>query len=97
MTGPRDSVKPTQVGERNAVETTYWMWGQILYRLHNNQIPEIWNGTEQGWQLTNVLMGLIVGGDASLDQVSAERMEREAPGSTAKDAKIIEITSYRSP
>jgi len=97
MSAVADSVKPTQVGERSAVETTYWMWGHILYRLHNNQIPEIWNGTEQGWQLTNVLMGLIVGGDASLDQVSAERMEREAPGSTAKDAKIIEITSYRSP
>jgi hypothetical protein len=71
------------------------MWDEILYRLHNNQIPEIWNGTEQGWQLTNVLMGLIVGGDASLDQVTAERMEREAPGSTSKDAKIIEITSCR--
>jgi hypothetical protein len=42
-------------------------------------------------------MGLIVGGDSSLDQVSAERMEREAPGSTAKDAKIIETTSYRFP
>ena len=77
------------------METTYWMWDKILYRLHNNQIPEIWNGKEQGWQLTNTLMGLIVGGDASLDQVSAERMEREAPGSTSEDAKIIEITSYR--
>jgi len=55
------------------------MWGQILYRLHNNQIPEIWNGTEQGWQLTNVLMGLIVGGDASLDQVSAERWNGNHP------------------
>ena len=76
------------------METTYWMWGQILYRLHNNQIPEIWKGKEQGWQLTNVLTGLIVGGDASLDQVSAERMERKAPGSTSEDAKIIETTSY---
>ena len=76
------------------METTYWMWGQILYRLHNNQIPEIWKGKEQGWQVTNVLTGLIVGGDASLDQVSAERMERKAPGSTSEDAKIIETTSY---
>jgi hypothetical protein len=76
------------------VETTYWMWDEILCRLHNNQIPEIWKGKEQGWQLSNVLTGLIVGGDASLDQVSAERMERKAPGSTSEDAEIIETTSY---
>jgi len=79
------------------VETTYWMCNSVVYRLRDNRTPEIWNEIEQRWQLTNVLMGLIVGGDASLDQVSAQRMEREAPGSTAKDAKIIEITSYRFP
>lgn len=33
----------------------------------------------------------------TLRQGGAQRMEREAPGSTAKNIKIIEITSYRSP
>lgn len=76
------------------METTYWMWGRVVYRLKNNVIPEVWNEIDEGWQLTNVLMGLIVGGDSSLDQVSAEEAEAESPGSTAEDAATIEITSY---
>lgn len=79
------------------MKTTYWSWNGIPYRLRSNTIPEIWNAQEQGWQLTNVLMGLISGGDPTLDQVSATEMERLAPGSTSDDAPIITITQYPVP
>jgi hypothetical protein len=79
------------------MKTTYWSWKGIPYRLRDNAIPEIWNAREQGWQLTNVLMGLIVGGDPTLDQVTAEEIEAVFPGSTAEDAAIIEITAYPFP
>jgi hypothetical protein len=79
------------------MNTTFWSWGQAKYRLRDNAIPEIWNAQEQGWQLTNVLMGLIVGGDPTLDQITAEEVEAAFPGSTADDAKIIEITAYPFP
>lgn len=79
------------------MKTTYWSWNGIPYRLRDNTIPEIWNAKEQGWQLTNVLMGLIVGGDPTLDQVTAGVIEEKFPGATDKDAKSIEITAYPFP
>jgi hypothetical protein len=79
------------------MNTTYWLWNGIPYRLRDNQIPEIWNAQEQGWQLTNTLMGLIVGGDPTLDQVTANVIEESFPGSTSDDATIIEITAYPFP
>ena len=77
------------------METTYWMKGRIVYRLKDNVIPQIWNEIEQGWEPSGRLVGLIVGGDSSLDQVSASQAEDESPGSTAEDAKEIETQSYR--
>ncbi len=77
------------------METTYWMKGRIVYRRKDNVIPQIWNEIEQGWEPSGRLVGLIVGGDSSLDQVSASQAEAESPGSTAEDAKEIEIQSYR--
>ena len=50
------------------METTYWMWGRVVYRLKNNVSPEVWNEIDEGWQLTNVLMGLIVGGVHGVNQ-----------------------------
>lgn len=76
------------------METTYYSWNGIPYRLRDGTIPEIWNANQQGWQLTNVLMGLIVGGDPTLDQVSAAFIEETFPGSTKEDAAIIEVTEY---
>ena len=77
--------------------TTYYSWNGIPYRLRNGAIPEIWNAQQQGWQLTNVLIGLIVGGDPTLDQVSETFIEQAAPGSTKDDAAIIEVTEYPVP
>jgi hypothetical protein len=77
------------------METTFWMKGRIVYRLKDNVIPQIWNEIEQGWEPSGILNGLIVGGDSSLDQVSVSQAEAESPGSTALDAKEIEIQVYR--
>lgn len=77
--------------------TTYYSWNGIPYRLRDGNVPEIWNAQQQGWQPTNVLMGLIVGGDPTLDQVSASTIEELAPGSTNEDIEIIEITEYPFP
>lgn len=77
--------------------TTYYSWNGIPYRLRNGNVPEIWNAEKQGWQPTNVLMGLIVGGDPTLDQVSVSTIEDIAPGSTNEDIEIIEITEYPFP
>ena len=76
------------------MKTTYWVWKGIAYRLRDNKVPEIWVTKEQGWRLTNVLMGLIVGGDPTVEQVTAEEIEEIVPGATAQDARIIEITEY---
>lgn len=77
--------------------TTYYSWNGIPYRLRDGKIPEIWNAQQQGWQPTNVLMGLIVGGDPTLDQVSVSTIEELAPGSTNEDVEIMEITEYPFP
>lgn len=79
------------------MNTTYWLWGEISYRLYKGKIPQIWNKKEQGWQLSNTLMGLIVEGDPTLDQVTASVVEEKAPGSTKPNAEIINITEYPVP
>lgn len=76
------------------MKTTYWVWNGIGYRLRDNEIPEIWNSGQQGWKLSNTLMGLIVGGDPTIDQVTASEIEAILPGATAKDAKLIPISEY---
>jgi len=77
--------------------TTYYSWNGIPYRLWNGNVPEIWNAEKQGWQITNVLMGLIVGGDPTLDQISKTAMEELAPGSTREEVEIIPIDSFPVP
>lgn len=79
------------------METTYWLWNGAIYRLHNGKIPDIWNAQKQGWQLSNVLMGLIVGGDPTLDQVTSDVIESLAPGATNENAKRIKISQYPVP
>lgn len=77
--------------------TTYYSWNGIPYRLRDGNIPEIWNAQKQGWQLSNVLLGLIVGGDPTVDQVTVTEIEELAPGSTNEDVAIIEIDEYPVP
>lgn len=77
--------------------TTYYSWNGIPYRLRDGNIPEIWNAQKQGWQLSNVLLGLIIGGDPTVDQVTVTEIEELAPGSTNEDVAIIEIDEYPVP
>lgn len=76
---------------------TYFSWNGIPYRMRDGNIPEIWNANKQAWQPTNVLMGLIVGGDPTLDQVTETFIEQLAPGSTNEDVEIIEVEGYPVP